>query len=404
MRAWRCTAARTRPMPCATRTAPRTGPSSRCFRAARATEPPLLTMTGPRAFAVSAVLVLALAAAPPQAQQPAYDLLIRNARIVDGTGSPWYRGDVAVRGDTIVRIAPRIDGPATRVDRRRRPGRLARASSTSTRTRAAASSRCRRPTTTSAGRDDAHRRTGRSVADSARAVPGQGRGDAHHAELRAVHRPGVGARAWWSARSTARRRPPRSRRCERIVARGWTDGAFGLSSGLFYVPGTFTPTEEVDRAGAGRRAGWAASTSRTCARRPRVLRQRARDDRHRREGRPADADHAPQGHRQGELGRSADTLRMVDEARARGVDATIDQYPYTASATSIQAALLPAWAHEGGREATLERLKDPATRAKIKAESAPDHPRRARRRRSEERLAVGVRVGSARWTASGSAT
>jgi dihydroorotase/N-acyl-D-amino-acid deacylase len=60
---------------------------------------------------------------------------------------------------------------------------------------------------------------------------------------------------------------------------------------------------------------------------------------------------------------------MVDQARARGVDATIDQYPYTASATSIGAALLPAWAQEGGREATLKRLKDPATRAKIKAES-----------------------------------
>ncbi|MDP2056119.1 MAG: amidohydrolase family protein, partial [Acidobacteriota bacterium] len=68
-------------------------------------------------------------------------------------------------------------------------------------------------------------------------------------------------------------------------------------------------------------------------------------------------------------GGSVETLRMVDEARARGVDATIDQYPYTASATSIGAALLPAWAQEGGRESTLKRLKDPATRAKIKAES-----------------------------------
>lgn len=60
----------------------------------------------------------------------------------------------------------------------------------------------------------------------------------------------------------------------------------------------------------------------------------------------------------------------MDEARARGVDATIDQYPYTASSTSITAALLPAWAQEGGREATLSRLRDPATRARIKNESA----------------------------------
>jgi N-acyl-D-amino-acid deacylase len=69
-------------------------------------------------------------------------------------------------------------------------------------------------------------------------------------------------------------------------------------------------------------------------------------------------------------GRSADTLRLIDEARARGVDATIDQYPYTASSTSIAAALLPSWAQEGGRESTLKRLQDPALRAKIKGESA----------------------------------
>ena len=69
-------------------------------------------------------------------------------------------------------------------------------------------------------------------------------------------------------------------------------------------------------------------------------------------------------------GRSLDTLRLVDEARARGVDATIDEYPYTASSTSVQAALWPKWAQEGGRAAILGRLEDPATRARILAESA----------------------------------
>jgi dihydroorotase/N-acyl-D-amino-acid deacylase len=62
-------------------------------------------------------------------------------------------------------------------------------------------------------------------------------------------------------------------------------------------------------------------------------------------------------------------LKLVDAARARGVDVTIDQYPYTASSTSIASALLPAWALEGGREAQRERLADPATRARIRAGS-----------------------------------
>src|SRR6185295_7022457 len=64
---------------------------------------------GALAAAVSWLVVM------PAAQTPAFDLVIRNGRIVDGTGSPWYLGDVAVRGDTIVRIAPRIEAPASRV-------------------------------------------------------------------------------------------------------------------------------------------------------------------------------------------------------------------------------------------------------------------------------------------------
>jgi dihydroorotase/N-acyl-D-amino-acid deacylase len=72
----------------------------------------------------------------------------------------------------------------------------------------------------------------------------------------------------------------------------------------------------------------------------------------------------------GYWGATVETLRLIDEARARGVDATIDQYPYTASATSIQAALLPAWALEGGMQATRARLADPAQRARMREESA----------------------------------
>jgi dihydroorotase/N-acyl-D-amino-acid deacylase len=69
-------------------------------------------------------------------------------------------------------------------------------------------------------------------------------------------------------------------------------------------------------------------------------------------------------------GKSVETLKLVDEARARGVDTTIDVYPYTASSTSIHAALLPSWALEGGLKETVKRLQDPGTRAKVKARIA----------------------------------
>ncbi|MGH9347329.1 MAG: D-aminoacylase, partial [Vicinamibacterales bacterium] len=60
-------------------------------------------------------VILLLAPCLVGAQAPTYDLILRGGRIVDGTGSPWYRADVALRGDTIARIAPSLAGPAGRV-------------------------------------------------------------------------------------------------------------------------------------------------------------------------------------------------------------------------------------------------------------------------------------------------
>jgi N-acyl-D-amino-acid deacylase len=68
-------------------------------------------------------------------------------------------------------------------------------------------------------------------------------------------------------------------------------------------------------------------------------------------------------------GKSAETLKLIDEARARGVDATMDQYPYTASATSIQAGMLPKWVLEGGLKETIARIRDPAQRARIRSDT-----------------------------------
>jgi dihydroorotase/N-acyl-D-amino-acid deacylase len=64
-------------------------------------------------------------------------------------------------------------------------------------------------------------------------------------------------------------------------------------------------------------------------------------------------------------GMSKETLRLVDEARARGVDVTVDAYPYTASSTGT-AALIPQWAQEGGQKALVERLDAPQQRTQIK--------------------------------------
>src|SRR5438105_11344616 len=144
------------------------------------------------------------------------------------------------------------------------------------------------------------------------------------------------------------------------------DGAFGMSSGLFYVPGNFTPTEEIVEIAkvVGRMGGIHISHMRQEA--AGVLDSVRETIRIGEEGGlPTQITH----HKiigQANWGKSVETLKLVEEARARGVDVTIDQYPYTASSTGI-AALFPQWALEGGQKSTAERLGAPDQRAKIKA-------------------------------------
>src|SRR6476646_11357551 len=64
---------------------------------------------------VAAVAIAGALSVASIAQTPQYDLILKNGRIVDGSGAPWYRGDVAVRGDTIVAVAAAISAPARRV-------------------------------------------------------------------------------------------------------------------------------------------------------------------------------------------------------------------------------------------------------------------------------------------------
>jgi dihydroorotase/N-acyl-D-amino-acid deacylase len=300
------------------------------------------------------------------AQTPApYDLLIVNARIVDGTGNPWYRGEIAIKGDTIAAIAPRITAKATRVIDAR--GQVVAPGFIDPHTHASrgifevptAENYIRQGVTTlTEGPDGGSPVPLKPYLDKIEALkitPNWamfvGQGSIRSAVMGTENKPAS---------------PADLERMAGMVRQAMRDGALGLSSGLFYVPGNFSTTEEVIKLAqvAGEMGGIYISHMRDEA--SKVLDSVAETIRIGEEGHlPTQITH----HKiigTANWGKSADTLRMVDEARARGVDATIDQYPYTASATSIQAALTPQWAQEGGREKVLARLKDPVERAKIK--------------------------------------
>ena len=75
-------------------------------------------------------------------------------------------------------------------------------------------------------------------------------------------------------------------------------------------------------------------------------------------------------------GQAPAVIRIIEEARAAGQDVTADQYPWLASGTQLDSALLPRWAIDGGHDALIKRLDDPATLAKIRAEMADNLRRR----------------------------
>jgi len=313
--------------------------------------------------------VLAVAVVTPGAWQPPIDLLLRNGRIVDGTGNSWFRGDVAMRGDSIVHIAASIDAPAARVIDV--GGHVVAPGFIDIHTHArrgifevpTAPNYVRQGVTTLIEGPD-----GSSPVPLA---PFLQKLDALRKSANIGSFIGQGTIRSAVVGDTDRKATAEEiQKMQALVEQGMRDGAFGLSTGLFYVPGTFTPTDEVVALArvAGRFGGIHTSHQRDDA--ARVLESvRETIEIGEKGGLPTQVTH----HKvigKANWGRSVEALALIDAARARGVDATSDQYPYTASSTRIASALLPAWALEGGGKALAARLKDPATRAKIKAGSA----------------------------------
>jgi dihydroorotase/N-acyl-D-amino-acid deacylase len=319
---------------------------------------------GKPSAAIAALILSALVSA--FAQTSSYDLLIRNGRIVDGTGATWYRGDVAIKGDTIARIAARIDEPAARVIDV--AGHIVAPGFIDVHTHArrgifevpTAPNYVRQGVTTVIEGPD-----GSSPVPLA---PFLARLEALKKSVNIGSLIGQGSvRSQIIGNVDRVATADEIARMQGLVEQGMKDGAFGLSTGLFYVPGTFTPTAEVIELAkvAGRFGGLHMSHQRDDASK---LLDSVKETIAIGEGGglPTQVTH----HKvigAANWGRSVEALRLIDEARARGVDATSDQYPYTASSTSVASALVPAWALEGGREAQLARLKDSAQRVKIKS-------------------------------------
>ncbi|MBB5708056.1 N-acyl-D-amino-acid deacylase family protein [Sphingopyxis panaciterrulae] len=168
---------------------------------------------------------------------------------------------------------------------------------------------------------------------------------------------------------------------EGLVTAAMKAGAYGLSDGPFYIPAKYSNTAEI------------VGLARAAAPFPHAIyTSHVRDEGNYNIGVVEAVEEVITVAREAKIpgvvthikvlgpqvwGKSADVIAHIEKARASGVEIWADQYPYTASGSSLMASLVPGWAQEGGAEALAKRLQDPAMRAKIRAEMVPNLARRA---------------------------
>ena len=329
---------------------------------------------GVRAALASATLAVAIPAAaqaPASAPAAGYDLVIRNGRVLDGAGNPWIRADVAITGDRVVAIGDLTNARARRVidaaDRYVAPGFI--------------------DTHSHAGPGLASPRLSAAVPLLAEGITTvvvnpDGGGPVDLVQQRArltAARPGVNVgmmvphgsvRGAVLGSQNRAATPEEMERMRGLVRAGMTAGAFGLSSGPFYAPGSFAPTEELVELGkvAGQGGG--------------VYQSHIRDESDYSIGVVAAVDEVIRVAREGGLpgivthikalgpnvwGKSTTLVARIDSARAAGVEVFADQYPYEASGTSLSASLVPRWAEVGGGDSLRARIADPTTRVRLRA-------------------------------------
>ncbi len=172
------------------------------------------------------------------------------------------------------------------------------------------------------------------------------------------------------------RRPPSAAELatmQRLMADAMNAGAWGLSTGLIYAPGSWATTEEIVAVAqaAGRYRGFYASHIRGEG--ATLLAAVAEAIRVGREGGlPVQISHVKAAGRPN-WGKVAEALALIDAARAEGLDVMGDVYPYTASSTTLR-TILPDWALEGGVAAMVARLDDPDARARLRREMETPTP------------------------------
>ena len=328
-----------------------------------------------RAVPIWSLLLLSGAVAHGQ-----YDLIIRNGRLLDGMGNPWRFADVAISGDTIVAVGDLASATAARI-------------------------LDAKGLYVSPGFIDVHTHAGGGLAtvelSGAQALLAQGittvvvnpdgGGPVDMvAQRAALEEHGLGVNvAQLVPHGSVRRavlgmddRDPTAQELDEmrsLVRAAMEAGAFGMSDGLYYAPGSYSTIHEV------------IELSKVVAEYDGIYTNHIRDEADYNIGVIAAVEEVIQVAREAELpgivthikalgprvwGFSHAIVHRINSARSEGVEVFADQYPYHASGTSITGALVPRWAQVGGTEALLARLDSADTRSRMREDILENLERR----------------------------
>jgi N-acyl-D-amino-acid deacylase len=310
---------------------------------------------------MSRLIALFLFAAAAQAAD--YDLLIRNAHIIDGSGNPWYLADVGIKGGKIATIGRLPSASADRV--------------------IDAANRVLTP-----GFIDVHTHVEDGIEKVPRAdnylldgvtsiVTGNcGGSKANLAEwFASLEKQGIGinlgslyghntVRSQVMGTSNRLATPEEISKMQTLVEKAMLDGAVGFSTGLIYIPGTYSNTEEVVALGraAAKHGGVYASHMRDEG----VDVLKAINEAvtvGKEAGMRVQLSHFKIDNKK-LWGASDKSIALVEKYRKEGVDVVVDQYPYDHSSTNL-GITLPSWALADGPEAIRERINSPESRTRI---------------------------------------
>lgn len=340
-------------------------------------------MLTPRVAAAALIALLPVAAASSQTPARA-DILIVGGTVIDGTGAPARQADVAITGDRISFVG---DARSARIDAVRRidarglivaPGFIDPHTHTygdleSDRAdrRGNAAYLMQGVTTVVTGND------GGGPVDVAAHVSkweasGIGTNGALFVGFGSIRQSVLGMRS--DAPNASQLATMRE-----MVAKGMEGGALGLSTGLYYAPQSYSTTEEV------------IALAREAASRGGIYDSHMRDESSYTVGLMGAVREVLRIGREAKLpvhiahikalgvdvwGQSDSVIALVDSARAAGMAVTADQYPYTASGTSVGASLLPRWAEAGGRDSLRARIRNPEVRDHLVADMTDNMRRR----------------------------